>query len=187
MSGLQTLTDTDWPTLPVCTRCQGDILPRHQYAIEAGLYVVCAPCLGKPAEAPAPERTGKPRPTQDRPLGTSLPAGQWSLSHACCQECGKRDRPHAGNGLCARCYRRKQGYDRRQAERKQAARKTAVTAAVPVTLPEPETAERVHTPFCPCFVCSERRAQAGAQPRAVDWRGVPFAEATTARRGEAVS
>lgn len=42
-------------------------------------------------------------------VALSLTRGSWSRKHESCQQCGTIERPHQGNGLCARRYTRADG------------------------------------------------------------------------------
>lgn len=117
MTSLHTLTDTDWPFWPHCAQGGGDIRPGQRYAIlRDGLTVICAACTGRTVSDPAAAPSGRPAPVTSRPLGKPLAPGQWSRDHERCVECGQRDRPPAGRGVCARCVGREQR--RRRAEQK---------------------------------------------------------------------
>ena len=40
-------------------------------------------------------------------LHFGLPVMAWSRTYDACVQCGERTRPHKANGLCTRCYQRK--------------------------------------------------------------------------------
>lgn len=186
----------DWPVLPTCSQCAAEIGPGQHYAVPPGtIRVLCATCaaLPLPTADPTPQR---PRPTQDPPPGTPLPAGRWSLKYERCLECGTTEERHAGRGLCQRCYQRDDQRRRRERQRAGDAVKAQTSgsshqidesrqeedvAAKAQTVPDPaQTSE--HPSGCGCFGCADRRQQADARTVAVDWRGVPFAEAVAERQ-----